>query len=187
MKLSKKFFSDTWFFIFPLLIAIYPIIFLYSNNVQELLVSQIFVPITIALVATFIFWALLSFLLKDILKAGLITTIFIVFFFAYGLIFDWLVSLNLFTVKHRHILPILLFIAVYLGYFIYLIKSRELITNAAKILTVIVVLLLIMSIITIIPYDIKKMEYANRNAVSEKNLLAGNQSPVNQSSVYPDI
>jgi hypothetical protein len=187
MKLSKTILSDTWFFIFPLLIAIYPIIFLYSNNVQELLVSQIYVPIAIAVVATLIFWALLSFLFKDILKAGMITSIFIVFFFTYGIIFDWLVFLNLFTVKHRHILPIFLFIAVYLGYFIYLIKSRELVINAAKILTMIVAVLLIMSIIIIIPYDIKKMDYANRNTVSEKKLLVENQAPVNQSSDYPDI
>ena len=187
MKLSKTILLDKWFFIFPLLIAIYPIIFLYSNNVEELLLSQIYVPVAIALVATLILWALLSFLLKDVLKAGIITSIFIVFFFAYGTIIDWLVSLDLFTVKHRHILPIVLFIAAYLVYFVHLIKSREFIINTAKILTVIVAVLLVMSIITIIPYDIKKMEYTNRNAVSEKNPLVGNQSPVNQSSEYPDI
>jgi hypothetical protein len=187
MKLSKTILLDKWFFIFPLLIAIYPIIFLYSNNVQELLLSQIYVPIAVALIVTLILWASLSFLLKDVLKAGIITTIFIVFFFTYGTIFDWLESLDLFTVKHRHILPILLFIAVYLGYFVYLIKSREFIINTAKILTVIVTVLLVMSIITIIPYDIKKMDYANRNAVSEKNPLVGYQSPVNQPSEYPDI
>jgi hypothetical protein len=187
MKLLKTILLEKWFFIFPLLIAIYPIIFLYSNNVQELLLSQIYVPIAITLVVTLIFWTLLSFLLKDILKAGIIITIFIVFFFTYGILFDWLVSLDLFTIKHRHILPIVFFIAAYLGYFVHLIKSRELIVNTAKILTVIVAVLLVSSIITIIPYDIKKMEYANRNAVYEKNPSIENQSPVNQSSEYPDI
>ena len=80
MKISKTILSENWFYIFPLLIAVYPVIFLYSNNVQELLLSQLYIPIAIALLITVIVWALLSFLIKDTLKAGIITTIFISLF-----------------------------------------------------------------------------------------------------------
>ena len=187
MKLSKTTFSEKWFYIFPLLVAIYPIIFLYSNNVQELLISQVFVPVAIALIATVIFWASLSFLIKDALKAGIITTIFILFFFFYGLFFDWLVLLNLFTVKHRHILPLVLFVAGYLGYFVYSIKNPELFINGAKILTIIVAVLLLLNIINIVPIEIKKIEYANLKPATSENYPAKNPSLTNSSRDYPDI
>jgi hypothetical protein len=187
MKFSKTILSEKWFYFFPLLIAIYPIIFLFSHNVQELLLSQIYVPVAIALIVTILIWGCLSVLLKDSLKAGVIITIFIIFFYTYGTLFDWLVSLNLFAIKHRHILPIVIVIAAYLGYLVYLIKNRDLFVNFAKILTVIFTVLLILNIITAIPYEIKKMEYPYQNTVFQEKEVIVNQSPMNQSSDYPDI
>jgi len=182
MKISKTILSENWFYIFPLLIAVYPVIFLYSNNVQELLLSQLYIPIAIALLITVIVWALLSFLIKDTLKAGIITTIFIILFFTYGIVIDWFVSLNLFTVKHRHLFPIVIVIGVYLGYFVYQLKNRVLFINIAKILTGIVTVLLLINIINVIPHEIQKMGYANQKTVLYENQLIGNQS-----NEYPDI
>jgi hypothetical protein len=179
--------SERWFYIFPPLIAIYPIIFLYSHNVQELLISQLYAPVVVALIVTILCWVCLSFFLKDSLKAGVIVTIFIVFFYSYGTLFDWLVSLNLFTVKHRHILPVFLLIAAYLGYFVYRIKNADLFHNTAKILTVMVSVLIILSIITALPYEFEKIESSHQNIASTENPGVVNQSFVTNASEYPDI
>lgn len=187
MDFSRIKITGKWFYFFPLLFAIYPVIFLYSQNVQELLFPQLFVPVAVALSATILWWACLSFFMKDALKAGVITTVFIIFFTMYGTLFGWLVSWDLFTVKHRHILPIVLFIAAYLGYFIYRIKSRELMVNAAKVLTILVAVLLVLNIINIIPYELKKIEYAHQKPLMAATPLSGNLTDVNQSAGYPDI
>lgn len=187
MELSGIKITEKWFLFFPLLFAIYPIIFLYSHNVQELLFSQLYVPVAVALIATLICWLLLSFLIKDTIKTGVIITIFIISFFTYGVLFDWLTSLNFFTVKHRHILPIVLFITGYVVYFVYGIKNKEFFFNLAKILTGMILVLLIFSVGTAIPYEIKKMEYSHQNLVSTENQVFVNQSSVNTSSEYPDI
>jgi hypothetical protein len=185
MDESRITLREKWFYLFPLLVAIYPIFFLYSYNVQELLLSQITMPVIIALGGTVLFWVCLALLVKDTLKAGVIITIFILFFYSYGLFFDWLVSLHLFTVKHRHVLPVFLIIAAYLGYFVSLVRSRELFVNAAKILTVIVTVMLVLSISSAIPYEVKKWEYFQQN-LHEKQLTT-NLAAMNQSGEYPDI
>jgi hypothetical protein len=182
MKFPKTILSEKWFFIFPLLIAIYPIIFFYANNVQELLLSQIFIPCAIALTTTAICWILLTFLIKDTLKAGMATTVFVVFFYSYGVLFSWVNSLNILSIRHWHFLPIVLFIAAYLGYFIYLIKTRDLLVNAAKILTVIVTMLLVLSLITVIPTEIEKTGVAHQKIISNEY-----QPTETQSHEYPDI
>ena len=182
MKLSELRLSEKWFYLFPPLCALYPVIFLYSNNVQELLLSQICVPVVIALVTSIICWALVSFLMKDPLKAGLITTIFIVVFFTYGILFDWLVSLNLFTVKNRHILPVILYIACLAGYAIYTIKNRDMIKNSAKFITVIIVMLLLLNVVTIFPHELNKISSSSQSIPSIRNA-----SLLNQSGDYPDI
>jgi hypothetical protein len=187
MNISRIKLSEKWFFTFPVLFAIYPIVFLYSNNVEELLLPQLYIPVAIAFVATIICWAVLFFLIKDTLKTGIIATVFIIFFFTYGTLFDWLVSLNLFAVKHWHILPVVLVITGYSGYFVYLIKNRELIINVAKILTMIVTILVVLNSINIIPHEMKKIEYSNQKPVMSEIQQSNNQFFVNQTGKYPDI
>lgn len=187
MKLPENEITVKWFYVFPLLFAIYPIIFLYSNNVEELLLSQLYVPLTVALIASIFCWVLLSLLIKDTLKAGIITTILIIFFFSYGTLFDWLVSVNLVKIKNWHFLPITLFIAAYSGYFVYLIKNRELVINIAKILTMIVTILLVLNVINIVPYEINKTGYSDEKVVKTEIQLSNSQSVVNQTDIYPDI
>jgi hypothetical protein len=182
MNILRKKIYENWFFIFPVLFAIYPVIFLYSNNVEDLLFSQLYVPVVMAFAGTILCWALLSILTKDPLKAGLITTLFIFIFFSYGILIDWLVSLNLFAIKHRYILPIVLFIAAYSGYSVSLIKNRELMINVGKILTVAVTILLLINLLNVIPLEFKKIQYTN-----QKNIYIGNQFVGNQSDEFPDI
>jgi hypothetical protein len=183
----RQFFSERWFYGFPLLFALFPIIFLYSHNVEELLLSQISIPVFLALAATTICWAVLTYLVKDGLKAGIITTIFIIFFFTYGVLFDGVTSLNIFTVKHRHMLPVVLFIAGYVAYFVHSHKNQELFINIAKILTVMVVVLLIINIIPVIPSEIKKNNHEIQKQLWAENTVSVNNTFGNYSGERPDI
>ena len=82
------------FIIHPFLLAIFPILFLFSHNLGEASFLDIFVPMLIVLIATFLIFILLKFALKNSKKAGLITSVFLVLFFSYGHIYDLIIIMH---------------------------------------------------------------------------------------------
>jgi len=171
--------------IHPFLLAIYPIIFLYAHNIQEASIEDTYWPLVIAIISSIIFYLIFRLITKDKLKAGIITTIFIIIFYTYGHLFDWLVSLNLFWVKHRHILPITLFIFGYTAYFINLIKNEKILKITTKILNIITITLIIINIVTIIPAKIE--EYKIQKNKTENLSKNDTNSTIKKSISTPDI
>ncbi len=79
-------FSKT--FIHPFLIGIYPILFLYSHNVYDSYISQLFAPlIFISTITIFLIFSL-RLLIKNNAKTGIILSFFYIMFFSYGSIFS---------------------------------------------------------------------------------------------------
>ncbi len=75
--------------IYPFLFAVFPILSLFSHNIEE----QISINEIVGLLATttflaFLLWSLLSFVLKDRRKAGLIASLSLLLFFSYGRFHD---------------------------------------------------------------------------------------------------
>lgn len=77
----------------PLLFALYPILFLYSRNIQEVSSYSLIKPIVLAVVLTIILGGLLKLLVKDSHKAGLAMVLFWLFFWLYGPLIDFAVKL----------------------------------------------------------------------------------------------
>jgi hypothetical protein len=179
---NKKIISGKIFFLFPLFVALYPIIFYYSTNVQEVLITQLFIPVTVAIVFTLLIWGVLFFLLKDIAKAGFLTTIFLIFFFTYGMLFDFIASLGCLPVKHWHVLPVVLVFFGYLVYFVNSIEHHEIFINIAKISMAVFTVLIILCMINIIPVELKKIEYA-----ADKDISSVTYTVSDNTSGYPDI
>jgi len=70
--------------IHPILFAIFPIMFLFTNNLDLLDFDELVLPLFSAGVFSFIFWIILGKILKNYRKSGIITTIFFVLIFSYG-------------------------------------------------------------------------------------------------------
>lgn len=68
----------------PLLFAILPVLFLYSHNVSEVVPGDLPAPLAAALVAAALLWWLLGVILRDRIKAGLVASLFWVWFFSFG-------------------------------------------------------------------------------------------------------
>ncbi len=51
-------------------------------------------------------------------SASLSATVFMVFYYTYGLLYQWLVSADKFPVYHFSLLPLMIVIAIYTGLFI---------------------------------------------------------------------
>jgi len=68
----------------PFLFAIFPTLFLFAHNIGELSLNVIFVPMVFTVGLTLIYFLLLSLVLKDMQKAGIIVSLFLLLFFSFG-------------------------------------------------------------------------------------------------------
>ena len=74
--------------IHPFLFAVFPILFLYSHNVEQLFFSDTLLPLAFMSVVTILLVLLLALILKNGRKAAIIVSVFLILFFMYGRIYE---------------------------------------------------------------------------------------------------
>jgi len=165
----------------PLLIAAFPILFLYTYNIAETSLDQIWLPIVISVAATLVLWAVLSLIMRSLAKAAFATAIFLAFFFSYGRFCDGLNYLGL-VPEHAYLLPSVLFIWGCCVYFINRTKRDFRVTT--RWLNVTAVALIAINLFNIASYQIK---LAGTSAGTPEE--SPTQAPVNpgETSNLPDI
>ena len=96
--------------IHPVLFSIFPIIFLFSNNVGLLSAHEIVLPLLIVVIPTFLVWILIGYLLKNMKKAGLIVSLGLALIFSYGFFYNSIddIVVGEFYVRHHYLLFIFL-------------------------------------------------------------------------------
>lgn len=74
------------FVIYPVIFAIFPILFFYINSINQNFSSYpiVLILMAVAVVFTFAIISLLDYIIKDRQKAGLIVFIFLILFYFYG-------------------------------------------------------------------------------------------------------
>jgi hypothetical protein len=166
----------------PLLLAVFPTLFLYAYNIAETSPDQIWLPIVISVAATLVLWAILSLILRSLAKAGLAAAIFLAFFFSYGRFCDGLNYLDVFVPEHAYLLPSMLFIWGYCVYFINRTKRDFRVTT--RWLNVVAVALIAINLFNVASYQVK---LAGTSAGTPEE--SPTQAPVNpgETSNLPDI
>jgi len=142
--------------IHPFLFAIYPILFLYSNNIRCVLIKQLILPIIIIIFFTFLLFSLLSFIFKNKKKAGLVTSFFIVLLFLYGHIYHYIEGFTLrgFEIgRHRHLLFV--WAILFTSSFYFSMKTRKNLLKFTNLLNTIAFLLVLISLINIAAFMLK--------------------------------
>lgn len=168
----------------PILFATYPIIFFYSHNINEMTIGQIFIPMAISFVSLLILWAVLNLILKNKIKAGVVTTLFVILFFTYGHFYSLLESWKFFVPKHRHLIPGLLLGWGYAAYFIKL--SRWDFKTISRLLNITAIVLVTMNLVNIAVYGFKNKDLVSGNLEKNKPLEATSlNSP--ETEALPDI
>ncbi|TEB04614.1 Sulfatase [Pelotomaculum schinkii] len=165
-------------FIHPFLFSIFPALFLYSHNIKEASINQIFLPIIFSFTFTFFLFIILYLGIKDITKASLITSVFVVMFFTYGHLFDLLKTGDIF-IQHRYLLPSTLLLWGYITYFIIIVKKHIFLENLSNILVLISLSLVAVNIFTIVPYEFKKSMFVTLDTDTGK--------VDNSSTTLPDV
>ncbi len=85
MNKARQFFSKVGSEPFyPLLLAIYPVIFIYSHNVQELTLDVVYIPLLLVIIVTCLLFFISNFIYKSWPKAAAALGLFVIVFSLYG-------------------------------------------------------------------------------------------------------
>jgi len=139
--------------IHPFLFAIFPIIFLFSVNVNSVFPEEIIFPLFFVIAITFLIWIVLSFLIKSRIKSGFIVSMGLVLFFSYGHIYILLDEFQKDSDFSHFILIIPGLVLFILGTY-YFIRTKKSLKNPTKIVNVIAASLVIISLLGIGEYYI---------------------------------
>jgi len=90
----------------PIFFAIFPPLFLYSINLWQTEIDVLWNPLTHILYATLLLWYLLQRIFGRRLLVGLLTSLTLFMFFAYGHIHGALLNREIFIGYHRFLLPL---------------------------------------------------------------------------------
>jgi hypothetical protein len=83
-SLKKNMLEKMPFIIHPFLLAFFPILFLFTHNVDIVIISSTFRALGIVLLSTAILLCLLWLVLRNLEKAAIICSCFLILFFSYG-------------------------------------------------------------------------------------------------------
>jgi len=145
----------------PLLFALFPVLFLYAHNIGEVTFKQTIVPASVILIFAIFFWLILLGILRNVNKAALSVSLFIIFFFSYGSIHS---VLNHFSLRgynlwgwrigiNTYLLPLwTIFLTV--GFY-FLVRTRKQLLQLTKIMNVISICLVSFSAVNIVVYVFK--------------------------------
>ena len=178
--------------IHPFLLAMAPIVFLYSRNMHQaqFLIALVFMGwalcITGALFAIALLWQ------RNAVRAALVVSAFNALFFMYGKMFDWLMKHQQFDLPYSvfHGLLLTLSLTVVVAWGVALKRSVFNPVPVARFLSLTIGILLSFSMIKIVHHSVRIALTANRHAIAEPatDPDASRTTPIAESaSEKPDV
>jgi hypothetical protein len=159
-----------WAILAPVLLSIYPTLVLYQVNSDLLEIGDLFslvIPLTIF--AIMIYSAIFLWRGGDVSRVSNAVLILLIVFFLYGPTFDFLWDLDLFTVDHRTLLPVMVLLGVYVALLFIRLRERQsrFIQQGAR---VILGSLVVLNLLMIAPVEMEKHRAARALSLAlEKN------------------
>lgn len=164
----------------PLLFALFPFLFFFAHNIQEihtLTLAQTALLLLFILGITTLVWFLLNLAFKNRIKAALATTTIIVTVLLYGSVFGMIQDATAVTPRNSLLLPPVLAVLAFLFYRLH--KSGRGFQSVTQALNVAAAFLTIFNLLTIAHYEIS----ASRLLAS----LAEDAEPIVQPQVQADV
>ena len=124
------------------LIALFPVLIIYSQNVHEISIQEIILPTSLIFFAAILLWLLVRFIIKNSEKSALIISLLLVLSFSYGhvyLLVDDFTLGNSDIGRHQYLL-IPFVISLIVGTY-YIVKTKGQLNNASTILSKVLILL----------------------------------------------
>ncbi len=171
-------------YLYVFLFSLYPILFLYRQNISEVAFSKTILPMLVALVLTAFLWLGLGFIYRNREKRAVVIFIILLLVFYYKLILDVLNEILKPILRSSALFfsHVLLFASLALALFLTR-RSKRSFLNAGKILSAIICLLLVWNLGTIILHHTRNTGARNARQLLQKNEF---QKPLSAAS-KPDI
>jgi len=138
------------FFLHPLLFALYPVLFLYSQSTSEVSIKEIVLPAIVVICCALLALSLFMVILKDREKACVVTSIFLLLFFSYGAVWNMIVRLSggeLMFVRQRYMAPVWAVVLFLVPFFLARIKGVKTLHGLNLFLTIMVLTLITFSLV----------------------------------------
>lgn len=165
----------------PIIFSIFPVLFLFSLNIDSLNYEEVILPIIIVPLASLALWTILSLILKNKLKAGLIISLGIVLFFSYGHIHNVLLESELVSDISRHRYLLLPFFTAFIIGTIYFVKTKRLLNNATTITNGVSFALVIITLVNIGSFG---FAYTSLELENQETNLQEIQNKANLPDIY---
>ena len=130
--------------------AIFPVIFIYSQNIHLLPFQEIIFPLGFLIGSSILIWFIAKLISKNSIKSGLFVSLFFVAFFSYGHIYNLLSGMTISDIdlgRHRFLL-IPFFTAIILG-ILFLLKTKRKLNNFSQITTVVSITIVLIAIFNV--------------------------------------
>ena len=193
VKLQKN--SKKFNIIHPFLFSLFPILFIYSQNVHEIPVQEIILPVLLILFAAVLLWLLTRFIIKNNEKSAFIISLLLVLSFSYGHIY---LLVDDFTLGNsdigRHQYLLIPFAVSFIFGIYYFVKTKRRLNNATTISNAIAGALLAFILINIATYGMENADsFGNELITPSTSLVTADTtietfSPI-QGTIknYPDV
>jgi hypothetical protein len=173
---------------YPILLGIYSAVGLVSVNISQMRFSEGGRSILVAIVFSMAIYALFFWRIKDKDKAALLCALFMVFFFAYGHVYDALEGIKLLGVilgRHRFLFPLWTVVFALCGWWIH--KRSWKLGSFTRILNITSVILLVIPVVQIGGFEWKRYNTNNseRSDVVPSTVQEG--APALSADQLPDV
>jgi hypothetical protein len=182
-------FPKTLSYIHPFLFAIFPVLFLFAYNIDEVPATDLILPLFATIIGTLIVFLLLRLITKNSNKAAIVTSILLILFFSYGHVRDALSSLGIngLDIGQLHISPQFILAPLWLALFIVgaflVIRAHRDFSTSTKFLNVVAIALVVISLINISIYEITTLNRAPEEANKGGTTLSSG-NPNNLPDIY---
>ena len=163
-------------YIHPLLLAAYPVLFLYTESMATVAVAQVWRPMAVSLATTTCVLLLLRWRVKSIDRVALALSLFLVWVSCYGYLRFML------PLRHRHLLP--LYLVTLLLLLVWLARTRMNLRNMNKIANVIAISLVVISLARVGAYH---LQAGRRGVITASGTGDGDHSLQPVLGYLPDI
>jgi hypothetical protein len=164
---------------YPLLLVTFPILNLYTHNIEYVEISDIFRILFIALVVVLVALVIIGLFVKDSDKSALYTSLIILLVFSYGHVFTFLQN-SWPDIRHRFLL-IGWFLILFLG--IILINQLKKPPELTKVISLVSIALVVYQIISATSFEINRV-ILNRENTDRVLDIQDNQSLTNLPDIY---
>jgi len=141
----------------PFLFGLFPILFLYSQNIEQLPFSEILLPSGIIIAFVAIAFPLLWLVFKkSINKAGIVISLFLISFFSYGHIYNVIEGRQISSLvvgRHRYLMAV--WAVLFIIGLTCTLKARIDLSNLTRVLNIIAICLIIVSVANIAIFKLR--------------------------------